>query len=103
MNSKTSFRKTLLEELTIIADSHELDERFVQMKYVEEKEDVLGEFIDYYSDSLLRYKTFTDEFTPTEIKELHIFLNFLRISAKGKGTWPEVRIQAGMLLGRLRK
>ena len=56
MNSKTTFRRTLIDELDGLANSREVDERLVQIEYIEEKNEVIGEFLDYYTDDLIQYK-----------------------------------------------
>ncbi|MDP9176009.1 MAG: hypothetical protein M3O30_19405 [Planctomycetota bacterium] len=101
MNPQTTFRKTLVNELTALAGAHELDQHFVQMKYIEEKRDVLGEFLDYYTDDVLDYKPFADEFNQVEIEKLRRFISFLHDVRQGTRTWPDARTEAASLLEHL--
>jgi hypothetical protein len=102
MNPETTFRKTLTDELIALTNSKELDERLIQMQCVEDKQDILGEFLDYYTDDLLKYKPFTDEFGSNEIEEFRSFLDLLRIAMHEKAPWLKVRTQAESLLAQLR-
>jgi hypothetical protein len=88
------FRNALVEQLAAIADSQEKGERLAGMEYVEEKQDVLSELLDYYTDELIKYKPFAEEFNSVEIEELRRVLDFLRIASEGKATWSQVKFQA---------
>ena len=95
----TTFRKQLATELAAVVGARELDEHFVQMEYVEDKADVLGEIIDYYTDDLLRHQPFMDEFGPPELAALRNFILFLKNDgSRGAKTWPEVHLRAAELL-----
>lgn len=98
MSSGTTFRKTLMGQLAALVDTRELEDRLVQTRYVEEKDDLLGEFLDYYTDELLKYDSFASEFDPSEIDHLRRFLNYIQVGAHGPSAWSEVQVQAASLL-----
>jgi hypothetical protein len=102
MDTGTTFRITLVGELTSLVNSHELGERSVQMDYVEDKKDVLSEFLDYYTDSLFEYEAFSREFTVLEIEELRKFIRHLRDAIGGKITWGEIRSETSSVLSHLK-
>jgi hypothetical protein len=72
------------------------------MQYVEEKRDVLGELLDYYTKDLLKYKPFVDEFDPAEIEELARFIDLTRSGMQVKVDWSKVQSHAKAFADRLR-
>ena len=101
-SDKATFRRTLAAQLAAIAGARELDGRFVQMGHTEGKVDVVGELLDYYTQDILRYKPFADEFGLQELELLLDFILFLRNdTSRGVETWAEVRLRAVKLLGYL--
>ncbi|CAN5627821.1 hypothetical protein BH11PLA2_BH11PLA2_12820 [soil metagenome] len=101
MISETTFRKTLIDQLTAVANSREIDKHLLQMQYVEDKMGILSEFLDYYTDELLKYQQFANEFELNEINELRKFLDLLRVDARERIVWPEVQTRAKDILVRL--
>jgi len=97
-SEKTTFRKTLMEEISALVGSRELDERYVQMKHIEEKRDVLGELLDYYTHELLEYRPFADEFSSAEVEKIDGFLKSVKDAFESKRTWTDVSTQAAKLL-----
>ena len=98
MDTGTTFRRTLVGQLKSLANSRELDEHLVQMDYVEDKQDVLGEFLDYYTDSLLSYDAFAKEVTAPEIEEVRKFICSLDGATQDKRRWEDIRAEAARLL-----
>ncbi len=101
MDTETRFRILLVDELTSLVNSQEINGRFVRMGHVEERQDVLGEFLDCYGDALLKYEPFTKEFTPLEIEEFRRFLRMLDDAMQLKTSWANIRAEAGKLLAYL--
>jgi hypothetical protein len=95
--AETTFRKSLLAEISTLAGADELDDLHVQMGCIEEKKDVLGELLDYYTDELLRYKPFADEFNSVEIERISDFLKGVREAFKGTESWAGIKERATAL------
>lgn len=98
-----SFRSTLAEELALLVSSQELGESFVQADYVESKQDLLGEFLDRYTEELLQYKPFATQFSPSEMEHLRRFLRMADDAFRTKLSWDTIRAEAEGLLVRLRE
>ena len=103
MDAETRFRGTLVGQLKSLANSRELDEHLVQMDYVEDKQDALGGFLDYYTDTLLTYDVFVKEFEPLEIEEMREFLCALEGAIREKTRWEDVRAVASRMLACLER
>ena len=102
MANETTFRTTLISQLTSLVTSQELDKRFVRAIYIEDKQDVLGEFLDYYTDELLAYERFEEHFTPQEIDAIRDFMLCVRSAMREVLGWREIVTQATSLLAMLR-
>ena len=98
MGAETGFRKALIDAIGALANSRELDDRLVRVKYVEDKTDLLGEILDYYTDDLLQYEAFAEEFCSGEISELRDFLCFITEALRGSTAWSEVQTRSANLL-----
>jgi hypothetical protein len=101
MGTETTFRDTLICELESLVNSRELDEQTVQLTYVENKWDLLGEFLDFYTDELLAFDPFTEEFTRPETRELEGLLRTFRESRQLNTRWSEICRQAADLVKQL--
>src|ERR1700749_3521956 len=102
MNTETTFKKTLINELRKIVESQDQGEDFVQTQYVETKAEVIRELLDYYTERLLMYPPFAAEFKSDEISSLSDFLQFLRNDVtKGRTTWPEIQKRALILSNKI--
>jgi hypothetical protein len=99
---ETTFRETLVRQLMALAASRELDQDTIHMGHIEAKQDVIGEFLDYYTDDLMRYGPFAAEFGSDELSHLRQFVLFLGSAAKEKTGWAETRFRASALSERLR-
>ncbi len=107
-NEQTTFRITLISDLTLIVNSVELDEEFVQMDgYAEDKFDVVCEYTDYYAYGLLEHEPFIKEFAPTQMEDLRNFIRYLKEVVQAKKVqakkidWSGVRAEAANLLASL--
>ena len=98
----TTHRKKLITELAAIVAAREIDDRFVQMKYVEEKDDVLGELVDYYTADLLRASRFASEFSDSEVSAIADLALFIDRNLDKATVWSEARTRAARLLETLR-
>jgi len=99
---QTTFRKELINYLEAIAGSSEIDAEYVRVEFVEAKGDRLGELVDYYTDDLLRYAPFCDEFTADEIAGLSRLIAFFEEWFDSRGSWDQVRTRVSEELCRLR-
>ena len=102
MNAETTFRELLKRQLAEVCNSTDIGGDFVQMEHVEEKRDVLGEFIDYYRDECLDGQPFANEFSSDEIGFIRSFINYLNAEFEKSVNWSEVHERAGTLLSELR-
>lgn len=103
MNPHTTFRAELVRQLELLVKPQEAGELLVGLPYVETKLDVLGEFLDYYTDDLLKYQPFAEEFLPFEIEGLRSLLDVFHAAMQKEIAWPETRFQSELLLGLLRQ
>jgi hypothetical protein len=101
MDAENTFRQTLIGELAELANSRELDKDLVQMRHVEDKRDILGEWLDYYTQDLLAFRPFTAEFALTEIEAPREFLTFVDSAFEGRATWSDLRTRSANLLALL--
>ena len=101
-STETTHRKKLITELATIVAARKIDERFIQMEYVEEKDEVLGELVDYYTADLLRDSRFASEFSDSEVGAIAQLARFIDGNFGKAAAWSEARTRAATLLETLR-
>jgi len=99
MEDNTTFRKLLADQLTLLVNAPELDSHFLQVDdCVEDKLDILSEFVDYYTEDLLKYEPFIKEFSKVEIEELRNFIHRLNNAFAANARWEDIHFHAIKLL-----
>ncbi len=104
MEEKTHFRQGLISNLAEMAFDEQL-ERFQRENPVVEnaKEEIVGNWLDYYTSELLAYSPFRVEFKSEELQAIRAFteeLSKLRTEEWGQ-RWKDIQIRARILLQQL--
>ena len=107
MDIQTTFRKQLDGELHRIVDSVELDANCVQTvyydedqnrsEYVEDKLNLMGEFVDYYTEELFEFDPWRKEFSAEDIEHIREFVAFAHKAVRSDLNWPEFKTVAAKL------
>ena len=96
MTQETCYRRTMLEELELMAEPGKLDKWAEKYPFVDAKEETISNWVDYYEEPLLDAEAFKREFMPQELKAIQEFTLFMR--QRTKDDWGLIPEEAKLLL-----